>query len=172
MAGSPLPAYDPIVRAHVMALLVAAAPLAAAAQEEGYASAPSSPHLHLTAWGGSLIDTGGQFPAAGLAGGEIAWAFETLELGALGQEYNLGRRARTPWTPVVLARIRQRFETRRGLDATVGFGIGAGRIVHWETWFQFTIGLRLYAGPIFIAGEVGFERLDLFRLAGGLGVAF
>jgi hypothetical protein len=73
---------------------------------------------------------------------------------------------------VVLARIRQRFETRRGLDATVGFGIGAGRIVHWETWFQFTIGLRLYAGPIFIAGEVGFERLDLFRLAGGLGVAF
>jgi hypothetical protein len=163
------------VRVRVFALLLAAAPLASAAQEEeeSYASAPSSQqHLHLTAWGGTLVDTGNQFPAAGFAGGEIAWAFETLELGVLGQEYNLGRRARTPWTPVILGRIRQRFETRRGLDATVGLGIGAGRTDHWLTWFQFAIGLRLYAGPLFLAGEVGFEQLDLFRIAGGVGVRF
>jgi hypothetical protein len=161
------------VRARVIALLLAA-PLAAAAQEEEevYARAPSGRHLHLTGWGGSLIDTGGEFPAAGFAGGEVAWAFEALELGVLAQGYHLGRRTRDPWTPVILARIRERFETRRGLDATVGFGIGAGRVDRWETWFQFAVGLRLHAGPLFVAGEVGFERLDLFRLAGGLGVAF
>lgn len=157
-----------------IALLVVAAPLAAAAQdEEGYAPSQPSPHLHLTAWGGTLIDTGGQFPAAGLAGGEVAWAFESLEVGALGQAYHLGGpRARTPWSPVILARIRQRFETRRGLDATIGFGIGAARVAGWETWFQFAFGFRLYAGPVFVTGEVGFERLDLLRLAGGIGVAF
>ncbi len=163
----------PFVRASVLALVLAV-PLASAAQdeEEGYAPTESPPHLHLTAWGGTLIDTGGQFPAAGLAGGEVAWAFESLEVGALGQAYHLGRRARTPWSPVILARVRQRFETRRGLDAIVGFGVGAGRVERWETWFQVTLGLRLYAGPVFLTGEVGFERLDLFRLAGGLGVAF
>jgi hypothetical protein len=165
------------VRARVIALVIAAgaaAPLAAAAQEEeeGYAREEPSPHLHLTAWGGTLIDTGGQFPSAGLAGGEVAWAFESLELGALGQAYHLGSRARTPWSPVILARIRQRFETRRGLDATIGFGIGAGRVNGWETWYQFAFGLRLYAGPVFVTGEVGFEREDLFRLAGGVGLAF
>jgi hypothetical protein len=164
------------VYARALALLLAAAPLASAAQdeeEESYASSPpTQQHLHLTAWGGTLVDTGSQFPAAGFAGGEIAWAFETLELGALGQAYHLGRRARTPWSPVILGRIRQRFETRRGLDATVGLGIGAGRTDHWLTWFQFAIGLRLYAGPLFITGEVGFEQLDLFRIAGGVGVRF
>lgn len=172
-SGSP-PAYDPRVPARVLAFLVALAPLAASAQdeEEGHARPPPSPHLYLTGWGGTLLDSGGQFPAAGLAGGEVAWGFETLELGALAQGYHLGRRARTPWSPVILARIRQRFETRRGLDATVGFGIGAGRVDGWETWFQFAIGFRLYAGPIFLTGEVGFERLDLIRLAGGVGVAF
>jgi len=162
------------VYARALALLLAAAPLASAAQEEDetYTSAPTSHHLHLTAWGGTLVDTGSQFPSAGFAAGEIAWAFDTLELGALGQAYHLGGRARTPWTPVILARIRQRFETRRGLDATVGLGIGAGRTDHWLTWFQFAIGLRLYAGPLFITGEVGFEQLDLFRIAGGVGVRF
>ncbi len=175
MADGFAPAYDPRVRAWALAFLVASAPLPASAQDEdgeGYAEPTSSPHLHLTGWGGTLIDTGGEFPAAGLAGGEVAWAFETLELGALAQGYHLGRRARTPWSPVILARIRQRFETRRGLDAIVSLGIGAGRVDHWETWFQFAVGLRLYAGPVFVTGEVGFERLDLFRLAGGVGVAF
>ncbi len=163
----------PRVRAHLVALLLASAPFAAAAQDEEEVSrAPPSPHLYLTAWGGGLVDTGGQFPAAGFGGGEVAWAFDALDLGVLAQGYHLGDRARTPWTPVVLGRILQRFETRRGLEATLGLGIGAGRTDRWIAWFQLAVGLRLYQGPLFIAGEFGFERLDLFRMAGGVGARF
>ncbi len=160
--------------ARLFALLLASAPLAAAAQdeEEIYPVAPAPPRLYLTAWGGALVDTGGQFPAAGFGGGEVAWAFDALDVGVLAQGYRLGHRARTPFTPVILGRILQRFETRRGLEATLGIGVGAGRTDHWIGWFQFAVGLRIYEGPFFIAGEFGFEQLDLFRIAGGVGARF
>jgi hypothetical protein len=127
--------------ARLFALLLASAPLAAAAQdeEEIYPVAPAPPRLYLTAWGGALVDTGGQFPAAGFGGAEVAWAFDALDVGVLAQGYRLGDRARTPWTPVILGRILQRFETRRGLEATLGIGIGAGRTDHWIGWFQFAV---------------------------------
>jgi hypothetical protein len=160
--------------ARLFALLLASAPLAAAAQdeEEIYPVAPAPPRLYLTAWGGALVDTGGQFPAAGFGGAEVAWAFDALDVGVLAQGYRLGDRARTPWTPVILGRILQRFETRRGLEATLGIGIGAGRTDHWIGWFQFAVGLRIYEGPLFIAGEFGFEQLDLFRISAGIGARF
>ncbi len=160
--------------ARLFALLLVSAPLAAAAQdeEEIYPGPPAPPRLYLTAWGGALVDTGGQFPAAGFGGGEVAWAFDALDVGVLAQGYHLGGRARTAWTPVILGRILQRFETRRGLEATLGLGIGAGRTDHWIGWFQFAVGLRIYEGPLFIAGEFGFEQLDLFRIAAGIGARF
>ncbi len=160
--------------ARLFALLLAAAPLAAAPQdeEEIYPAPTAAPRVRLTAWGGALVDTGGQFPAGGFGGGEVAWAFDALDLGLLAQGYHLGGRARTAWTPVILGRILQRFETRRGIEATLGIGIGAGRTDHWIGWFQFAVGLRIYEGPLFIAGEFGFEQLDLFRIAGGVGARF
>jgi len=71
---------------------------------------------------------------------------------------------------VVLARVTQRFQTRRGLDATFTFGAGAARQVDWKAWFQVALGLRLDLGPIFLAGELGFEQDGLLRLGAGVGV--
>jgi hypothetical protein len=42
----------------------------------------------------------------------------------------------------------------------------------WTAWYQLAIGFRLDLGPIFLGGEVGFERYELLRLAGGIGAAF
>ncbi len=171
VAVGALPAYARAVRSAILALLAALlAPVAASAQdEESYSEPAALARLHLTAWGGTLIDLGGQASAAGLLGGEVSWSFDTLDVGVLGQGYHLGERARTPWTPVILARFEQHFETRRGLDATLALGLGAGRTDTWIGWYQFALGLRLNEGPIFIVGEVGFEQLSLFRLAAGVG---
>ena len=54
----------------------------------------------------------------------------------------------------------------------IALGLGAARPDAWQAWFQFAFGLRLGLGPLFLAGELGFEQLDLFRLAAGLGVRF
>jgi hypothetical protein len=156
------------------ALLLACAPLAAQAQdEEAYQESPRDEQhdlLHVTAWGGSLFDLSGHDSAAALLGGEVALAFESVDIGVLAQGYHLGlSRARSPWAPVVMARLLQRFETRRGIEATLGFGLGAARTTGWEGWFQLALGVRLAAGPVFFAGEVGFEQLNLFRLAAGVG---
>jgi hypothetical protein len=176
VAGGRLPAYARSVRVRLLVLLLVSAPLAAAAQEEEevvYREPPSQDHVRVIAWGGTLIDVGGgQGPSVGHLGGEASWAFESLEVGVLAEGYRLGSRGKQPWSPVVLARFVQRFETRRGLDATLGFGLGAGQTDRWVGWYQIALGLRLVEGPIFIAGEVGFEQLNLFRLAAGIGVKF
>lgn len=173
MASARPAAYAPLVRMRRFALLLASIPLVAAAQEEDevvYRESPSQEHVRIIAWGGTLIDLGAQGPSVGHLGGEASWAFESLEVGVLGEGYRLGDRGRRPWSPVVLARFVQRFETRRGLDATLGFGLGAGQTDRWVGWYQLALGLRLNEGPIFVAGEVGFEQLNLFRLSGGIGV--
>jgi hypothetical protein len=166
--------YAHAVRARLTALLVAALPALAAAQDEdvAYTEHPSAARFHLTAWGGSSLDTTGDNPGAAHFGGEAAYAFEAADVGILAEGYRLGDRARSPWAPVVLARYLQRFETRRGLEATLGFGLGVGRTKSWIGWYQVALGVRLLAGPLFIAGELGFEQLDLLRLAAGVGVRF
>jgi hypothetical protein len=160
------------VRSAITALLAALLlfPLVASPQDEEIYDQPERlGRLHVTAWGGTLVDLGRESGAAGLLGGEIAWAFDSLEVGVLGQGYRLGDRARSPWAPVILARLEQHFVTRRGIDATLALGLGAGRTQSWVGWYQFALGLRLGEGPLYVAAEIGFEQLDLFRLAAGVG---
>jgi len=166
--------YARAVRACLSALLIAAVPFLAVAQDEDepYSKPPSAARFHVTAWGGSSLDTSAKSPGAAHVGGEVAYAFEAADVGILAEGYRLGDRARTPWAPVVLARYLQRFETRSGLEATLGFGLGVGRTKSWIGWYQVALGVRLLQGPIFIAGELGFEQLDLLRLAAGVGVRF
>ncbi len=166
--------YAPAVRARLSALLVATVPFLAVAQDEDqvYSEPPSAARFHITAWGGSSLDTTAKSPGAAHVGGELAYAFEAADLGILAEGYRLGDRARTPWAPVVLARFLQRFQTLRGFEATLGFGLGVGRTKSWIGWYQVALGVRLLEGPLFIAGELGFEQLDLLRLAAGVGVRF
>ena len=162
----------------LLALALAAAPLAAAAQDDDtLGEPPPHEHLRVTAWGGRLLNLQGDRPGAGFYGGEIAWSFSFLDLGLMAQAYGLDTAGPTPRsrrdpTPVLLLRLEQSFETRRGLEATLAIGVGAahtGRANDWQTWYQFAIGLRLGLGPLFLAAEGGFEQLDLFRLGAGLG---
>jgi hypothetical protein len=161
------------------AVLLAAAllPAVAVAQDDDeYTFTPPPPerdHLHLSALGGVLFSTSGRSETYEFAGVEAAFVLESADLGVLVQGYHLGtQRANAEWSPVILARFLNRFETARGLEATFGLGIGAGRATGWTAWYQIVLGMRLIEGPIFITGELGFEQLDLFRLAGGIGLRF
>ncbi|HET9594370.1 MAG TPA: hypothetical protein VFP65_02250 [Anaeromyxobacteraceae bacterium] len=134
---------------------------------------PERDHFHLSALGGVLFSTSGRSETYEFAGVEGAFVLDSADLGVLVQGYHLGtQRANAQWSPVILARFLNRFETARGLEATFGIGIGAGRANGWTTWYQLVLGMRLIEGPIFITGELGFEQLDLFRLGGGLGIRF
>ncbi len=170
------PMRRPLALAALPAVLAAAllAPRLAAAQDDDlvFTDPPSRPRLALVAWGGGLVGLGAEGGNSGLAGGEVSWAFDALDVGVLAQGYRLGAQARTPWTPVILGRIEQRFETRRGVEAILALGLGAGRTDGWIGWYQLAFGLRLAEGPLFLSGEVGFEQLDLLRLAAGVGVRF
>jgi hypothetical protein len=152
-------------------------PVPVAAQDDDEytftAPPPDRDHFHLSALGGVLFATSGPSDTYEFAGVEAAFVLESMDLGILAQGYHLGtRRANAEWSPVILARFLNRFETARGVEATFGLGIGAGRATGWTAWYQLVLGLRISEGPIFLTGEVGFEQLDLFRLAGGLGVRF
>ncbi|WP_248360458.1 hypothetical protein [Anaeromyxobacter oryzae] len=164
------------MRPLLLAALVALAPAAAIADEDELgneieAQDTGRGRLALVAWGGQAFDTSGSGPNVPLLGGEVAWAFDQLDLGVAGYGYRdlrgIGSRS---YDPVVLARVTQRFETYRGVDAGITIGVGAAREDHWRAWFQFALGLRLNLGPVFIAGELGFEQQSLLRLAGGVGV--
>jgi hypothetical protein len=170
--------------AEVLASLLAAAGLALAVaqpaspvfppeleEEPVYDEEERPPRLRVSAWGGALYDVQAQ-DSIPLGGGQLAWSFDSLDVGVLAQAYRFGReRARSEWSPVVLARLEQRFESRRGLEAVVGFGVGAGRERSWNAWFQFTGGFRATKGPLFAGAEFGFEQDRFFRLAATLGVA-
>lgn len=128
--------------------------------------------LSLMAFGGELAAVSGSGrPSAGLWGGEVAWAFDSVELGLLGQAARL-RSGPNEWSPIVLLRITERFRSRRGLEGSFSFGLGGAREDRWRTWFQAAIGVRLDLGPIFIGGEVGYEQADFFRFTAGLGTRF
>lgn len=131
-------------------------------------------HLRLTAWGGGsvLLDrTGATSP---WLGAELGWAFSEVTLSGMFEEHAYGRdQAARAWTPVAVARVEQRFETRRGLEGTFTLGLGAGRPDRsWIFWYQLALGVRVVGDPFFLRAEVGFERDNFLRLGGGIGVAF
>jgi hypothetical protein len=128
--------------------------------------------IRLGVWGGEALGSGGSGRTSTLYGGEVAWAFDAFDLGVAGYGLQNLNDARREWTPVVLARLTERFRTRRGLEAAFSFGVGAGRPRDWTAWFQVALGLRLNLGPVFIGGELAFEQYDLLHLAAGVGAAF
>jgi hypothetical protein len=171
------PVYHPPVRpllVPLLAALVLAAPHASAQDDDGWSDEDEHDErgrLSLTAWGGQAYDTGGNGRNVPLLGGEAAWAFGSLDVGLAGYAYDGIHEESTGRDPVLLLRLTQRFETRRGLEAAFTFGGGtARRREDWVPWFQLALGVRLNLGPAFLAGELGFEQHDLLRLAAGIGV--
>jgi hypothetical protein len=130
-----------------------------------------SGRLRVGAWSGALYATDDQ-DWVPFGGGEVGWSFGTLGLGVLGQAYRFGReRADAEWGPVVLGRLEQRFESARGLEASLALGIGAAKLRDWQAWFQLAFGFRLVRGPVYVGGELGFEQEQLFRLGATVGLA-
>lgn len=140
--------------------------------EDDYDEEQDRDRILVSVWGGNAWETGtrggGSFP---LAGGEIAYAFDSIDVGVAGYGYRLPEK-KDPWTPVVMLRLVNRFQTGRGLEATFGFGLGAARPDDWVAWFQVALGVRLDLGPAFVGGELAFEQYDVLRLAGGVGLRF
>jgi hypothetical protein len=162
----------------VLPALLTAALLAAAPGDpyDPFEDAPPGseerPRLLVTAWGGGFVGAPGSGRKGGaLGGGEVGWSFDGLDLGvqALSAQLEQGR---SRFSPVVLLRLGQRFETRRGVEATFTIGVGAARRDGWDAWFQVGLGGRVDLGPIFLTAELAFEQVDLIRLAGGLGARF
>jgi len=158
----------------LLALALAATP--PLAQEEW--SAPDEDleaervrHRRAAAWAGDAFDTGGSGRTSTNLGGEVAWSFGELDLGIAGYGYRRLSDARE-WTPVGLVRLTQRFRMRSGVEAAFALGAGAARPGGWEGWFQVSLGIRVPLGPVFLGGELAFERGDLVALRAGLGVAF
>jgi hypothetical protein len=129
--------------------------------------------IRLSLWGGEALATGGTGHGSSLYGGEAAWAFDAIDLGVAGYAYNSLLQSNRQWTPVVLARLTERFRTRRALEAAFTFGVGAGRPkLDWTAWFQVALGVRYELGPMFLGGELAFEQYDLLHLTAGVGVTF
>lgn len=128
--------------------------------------------IRLGGWGGEALGAGGSGRGATFYGGEAAWAFDSVDLGVAGYGYRSLQDARRLWTPVLLLRLTERFQTRTGVEAAFTFGAGAGRLRDWNAWFQVALGVRVNLGPLFLAGELAFEQYDLLRLGAGLGASF
>lgn len=140
--------------------------------EDGGEDEEDSRRLFVSAWGGTALEGGGSGRSHSFGGGEIAWAFEPVDVGIAGYGYRDLEEDGPEWSPVVLLRLTERFRTRRGLEATLAFGVGAAKPDGWTSWVQLALGVRVPLGPLFIGGEVGFERYDMLRLAAGVGVGF
>jgi hypothetical protein len=164
--------------APLLALLAAAGPAPLHARADGYEEELAEadelepgPRLHVAGWGGSLYDVKAR-DGIPFGGGQVSWAVDAFDVGVLVQAYKFGReRAGAAWRPVVLARVEERFETGRGLEATAAFGAGAGRERSWTAWFQLALGMRVRRGPLFAGVELGFEQDRFLRLGANLGVA-
>jgi len=174
----------------VLLLFAGAVAGPAAAQEEEYHFDDPAPRLRLTAWGGAsfLTDQGGA--ARGWAGAEVAWLLARGSLSLLYEHHRSADASASPppaggqsppppavagdraWTPVVLLRWEQRFETRPGLEAGLTLGFGAGRPRDWVFWYHLALVARLVRDPWFLSCELGVERADAVRAGAGIGVAF
>ncbi|HEY7726067.1 MAG TPA: hypothetical protein VH880_12080 [Anaeromyxobacteraceae bacterium] len=158
--------------------LLAAVALAAAPgsdlEDEPPAEEEPRARVALALWGGgaTLLDPGrGMSP---FVGAEVGWLFSESALSLLWEQhrYGVGQASRT-WTQVAVLRLEQHFETRRGAEGTMTFGLGAGRPDRsWTLWYQFAVGFRLVGDPFFLKGEIGFERANYVRLAASLGAVF
>jgi hypothetical protein len=158
----------------VHALLLALA--LAAAQGEDWESGGAPPdegaRVFISAWGGEAFDIAAQRGGnAPVLGGEAAYALSFGDVGVAGYGYQL-KDTQRKWTPVGLLRLTNRFETGRGLEAAFTVGLGAGRPDTWVAWFQVALGIRLDLGPMWLGGELAFERYNLLRLLAGVGVKF
>ncbi len=162
----------------MIAALLALALVAAQADDpyadEAEPEAEHPPRVLVAVWGGSAIATGGDSAghSSSLAGAEVAWAFDQLDVGVAGYEYRRLPDATREWSPVAMVRLTQRLDVRRNLQAAFTLGLGAGRVEHWEAWYQIAFGFRAGSGPLFVAGEFGLEQLNQIRLAAGVGVRF
>jgi hypothetical protein len=115
-------------------------------------------------------------PGSGRGGGGLAGGEVTLRL----RPFDLGVQAVTTWlepgegrlSPILLLRLGQRFETRRGVEASLVLGLGAARRQDWQAWVQLGVSGRVPLGPLFVAAELAFEQVDYLRLAAGVGAAF
>lgn len=155
----------------VGALVLALSLLAATEEATGAPETAKDLGPYAIAWGGTSLSAlpGGSSVAA--YGAEAGYSLPALDVGLVGYGYdNLYQKGKT--APVFLARLGERFEWRRGLEASVLFGAGAARLSKWQAWFQAAFGLRWFFGRLFIEGELSFEENDLVRLDGGLGVRF
>lgn len=157
---------------HALALALAAV-LAAGDdgwdEEAEYGARPR--RLSLAAWGGQAFDVGGAREGGPLAGAEVAWTFDAVELGVLGQLVRLRAAPGLEWSPVVLARLTERFRTAPAVETSFTFGFGAGKTDDWVGWYQIAVGLRVGFGETaFLGAELSFEQYDLVRLAIGLGL--
>jgi hypothetical protein len=156
------------------ALLLAAAPAGAGAYDPFEDDPPgeaSEPRVLVTGWAGGFVALPGTEEGGGLVGGEVTLRLRSLDVGVQAVttwlDQGAGRRS-----PILLLRLGQRFESRRGVEATFTLGLGAARRERWEGWFQLGVGARVPLGPLFVAAELAFEQVDLLRLAGGIGAAF
>ncbi len=151
-----------------LALLAPAEPLD---DDEDVTEVPVDSGPVVTAVGGVVTEAfqqnGRTFPFVGAL---LGWAFGDLEVGALVQAYHFRDAAVTPWSPVILARLDQRFETARGVSADLGLGLGVARVDQWKAWFQATLGVRLQRGPLVLGAELGFEQNQLLRLGASVGL--
>jgi len=132
------------------------------------------PHVQLSLWGGgaTLLDRGGG--TTPFLGVEAGWLFAEQTLSVLFDAHRYGQDLSShAWTPVLLARLEQRFESQRGLQASLILGIGAGRPERsWIAWYQFGLGVRLVGDPFFVKGELGIERDNFLRFGGAVGLSF
>jgi len=165
-----------VIAAAALALCLAAPPLAQTEYEpppyEEEEEEGGRHRLLLSAWAGEALADGGAGRSSSFYGGEVAWAFEPLDVGLAAYGYRRLPESSREWTPVLLLRLTQRFRTRGGVQGAFGFGIGAGRTGGWDAWYQAALGVRIPLGPVFLGGEIAFEQFDLLRLAAGLGVSF
>jgi hypothetical protein len=100
-----------------------------------------------------------------LAAVEVSLPFEYMDVGIIGQLHRFGFASGTLYVPSALLRLEQRFETRRGLDAVLAFGVGAGKLDTWGLWYHAALGLRWSDGPLVYGMEAGYEQSALLRFA-------
>jgi len=155
----------------LLALALVAPPDPADDDEEDVVEEPGQSGPVLAAVAGVAIEAfqakGRTFP---FAGAQLGWAFGDMEVGALLQAYRFGDAAVTPWSPVLLLRLDQRFERARGVSANLGVAVGGARVDEWKAWFQATLGVRLEQGPVILGAELGFEQNQLLRLGASIGL--
>ena len=173
-AGRP-PAYNPGMLLPALLALTLVTGQADPYEDEDWEEGDSGgrgAQLFVVGWGGSAFDANGNEDSLGVLGGEAGVSFSAVDLGIAAYGYH-AEEATDPWSPVVLARIGNRFQSYRGLEGLLTFGLGAARIDDdWQAWFQVALGVRVVFEPLFVAGEITFEQNDLIRLTGGLGARF